>query len=87
MEDPEKLQRLREEARRNLAREERMPAPVYGGPPLPSPKPGWTRKGVLFAIVALIAGILAWMGFRRPVSPVGPMAVYGGPPPEPRPDR
>jgi hypothetical protein len=80
--DPENLQRLREEARRRLDREPMpMPRPVYGGPPPPSRR--WTLIGITVAVAALVAALVSWFLGRKPIAPV---AVYGGPPPrEPRP--
>jgi len=52
-----------------------MPAPVYGGPPIP-PRRFW-RRWMLWAIGILIA-IVAWLLFSHRVWP--PMPVYGGPP-------
>jgi hypothetical protein len=90
--DAENLRRLRENARRELEREERpYPAAVYGGPP-PAPVYGgppqfggapvtrrWTLKGILLLLGGIIGGLVAlWFGARRYVAP-----VYGGPPIQP----
>jgi hypothetical protein len=94
--DAENLRRLRENARRELEREERpYPATVYGGPP-PAPVYGgppqfdggpvtrrWTLKGILLLLGSIIGALVAlWFGARRSVAP-----VYGGPPiPNPQPN-
>ena len=74
--DAANLQRLREEARQRMSREERMPAPVYGGPP--PPRRGWSVRGFVLLLIAMVAAIVGWLVTKRPIPPA---AVYGGPPP------
>jgi hypothetical protein len=78
--DPENLRRLREEALRKLDLEERerVPAPVYGGPPVPAPRKFW-RRWMLWVIGILVA-LVAWLMFKHHIWPVNPAPVYGGPP-------
>ena len=75
--DPENLARLREEARRRRDRDERPPAPVYGGAPMVNRR--WTMRGIVLLVLgalAAFAAILTWLWpLRRPPGP-----VYGGPP-------
>jgi hypothetical protein len=84
--DPENLNRLREEARRRMEAESLrdVPRPVYGGPPIVTRR--WTLRGILLLIAGAIAAISAaiW-GYQKVAVP-----VYGGPPvptpvPEPAP--
>ncbi|HEY3743590.1 MAG TPA: hypothetical protein VGL53_27280 [Bryobacteraceae bacterium] len=87
--DPDRLKKLREDARKRLDTEARqpeypVPAPVYGGAPPPPPIPSkrWTMRGLLILGAVLLFGILAWISGRVIV----PMPVYGGPPlPGPQP--
>jgi len=78
--DPDKIRRLRAEAMRNLAEEERAaPAPVYGGPSMGaggSVTRRWTLRRILMILVGAAGAIIAlfFVG-RRIVAP-----VYGGPP-------
>jgi hypothetical protein len=75
--DPERLRRLREEASRRLEQPAYPPppAPVYGGAPIVRRR--WALRGVLIALLAAVAGIVAWLVGRVIV----PAPVYGGPPP------
>jgi hypothetical protein len=76
--DPERLRRLREEALARMKVDERKaPAPVYGSPVMLRRR---SFRTLFIAILAAIAAIAAWFGFRKTI----PLAVYGGPPP-PRP--
>ena len=94
-EDPDELLRLREDALRRLEKEERPPAPVYGGPP-PADRGGWvtrrrTLRELLLVPVGTVGAIVARLfGGRRMVGPVyaqsgpqgqarPPAPVYGGP--------
>src|ERR1700691_4975239 len=72
--DPENLERLRKEARGRLDKEERPPAPVYGGAPIVTRR--WTLRGLVLLVLGALAAIAAWFWFGvRP-----PATVYGGPP-------
>lgn len=81
--DPDRLKKLREDARKRLDAESHepeypMPAPAYGGPTLPAPmrSKSWTMRGLLIVAAAILAGFIAWFVGRVVV----PMPVYGGPP-------
>src|SRR5579863_4980463 len=84
IEDPDRLRKLRQQARQRLDQEGSPSypvygaAPVYGGPPVPR---RWTVRGLLMVAGALLLGVLAWI-FGRIVRPA---PVYGGPPIQPTP--
>ena len=69
-----------------MEREEReyIPAPVYGGPPMPAPQRVW-RRWMTWAI-GIVVVVAAWLIYKHGIRPPNPLPVYGGPPvPTPHP--